>query len=101
MSLMCFWRGFIPSFGKNTHVSSPSAMTLKGAEGNGLFWRLEFEMYEVLLCFKRFWFFYKMFYKVLELACYDLYKKYVKLVIICHDFRINAICDDLEFLTWF
>ena len=42
-----------------------------------------------------------MFYKVLELACYDLYKKYVKLVTICHDFRIDTICDDLEFLTWF
>ena len=27
----------IPPFGRNTLASSPSALTLKGAEGNGLF----------------------------------------------------------------
>ena len=42
-----------------------------------------------------------MFYKVLDLACYDLYKNHVKLVILGHDIRMGVICDDLELLTWF
>ena len=76
-------------------------MTFRGAEWNG-FLVIIFEN-EMMLClwFQEVLIPYNVFYKVLELACYDLYKKYVKLVTICHDFRIDTICDDLEFLTWF